>query len=93
MWNMYEIIDGYVIHNPPEYPLEKNGIPTFLEGVDRLVWKIRASNGMRQIRYSADGFHPPRNRSEREVVGDKVYVCYSYSADGCEWYECQWENL
>lgn len=90
---MYKIIDGYVIHNPPEYPLDEKGIPTFLEGVDRIAWKVRAKQGMRQIRYSADGFYPPRNRSERETVGDKVYVCYSYQGGGCAWYECQWEPV
>lgn len=88
----YQIIDGYVIHNPPVYPLDENGVPTFLEGVDRIVWLTRARMGERQIRYSAEGFFRPRKRDVREVVGDRAYVCYSYSGDGCEWYECQWEN-
>lgn len=55
----YKIIDGFVIHDPPAYPLDDEGIPMFLTGIERLAWVARAKSGERQIRYSADGFHRP----------------------------------
>lgn len=89
----YKIIDGHVIHNPPVYPLDEEGIPTFLEGIDRIAWKARAKGGLRQTRYSADGFHSPIEYEVGDVVEGKMHVCYRYSANGCMWWECCWENV
>jgi len=89
----YKIVDGYVIHQPPVYPLDDDGIPTFLKGIDRIAWKARADGGLRQTRYSADGFHPPRGYEVGDVVSGKAYVCYKYSAEGREWSECGWESV
>lgn len=89
----YKIIDGYVIHDAPVYPVDDEGVPTFLDGNDRFWWKMNIKMNRKQTRYSASGFYPPRERDEREEKDGKAYVCYTYLGGGCQWRECVWEEL
>ena len=88
------IEDEYSYPAIPEYPLDADGIPKFLEGMDRLIWKGRENSGRKQYRYSAE---PPHvswvNRFTTKTEGNREYVYYTYQAGGMQWYECVWEEI